>query len=104
MGPIFNSTVEDWDVHLRVIANFWSKALLATERYNGSPFPLHMNLPLELAHFERWLALFEETAKATLPAEYVPEAVAKARHMAEAFKAGMFIFVDKDGRLSRRPA
>ena len=104
LGPIFNNAVHDWDGHLRIISNFWSKALLATHRYSGSPFPLHMNLPLELEHFERWLSLFEETAKAALPAEYAAKAIAKARHMAEAFKAGIFIFVDKDGRPSRRPA
>jgi len=50
------------DVHLRVIANF-VEVLLQTDRYNGSPFVLHMNLPIELEHFERWLVLFEETVK-----------------------------------------
>lgn len=90
LGPIFNGTVQDWDGHLRIISNFWSKALLATDRYSGSPFPLHMNLPVEPEHFERWLALFEETARATLPAEYAAKSIAKARHMAEAFKAGLF--------------
>jgi hemoglobin len=62
-----------------------------------------VNLPLEPEHFERWLSLFDETAKAALPAEYAAKAIAKARHMAESFKAGMFIFVDKDGAPSRRP-
>jgi len=28
LGPIFNSTVKEWDVHLQVITNFWSKVLL----------------------------------------------------------------------------
>ena len=37
LGPIFNSTVVDWDLHLHVIANFWSKALLQTDRYNARP-------------------------------------------------------------------
>lgn len=103
LGPIFNSAVEDWDIHLRVVADFWSKALLKTERYTGSPFPFHMKMPVEPEHFERWLALFEETAKTTLPAEYAAKAIAKARHMAESFKAGIFIFVDKDGRPARHP-
>ncbi|VTZ23778.1 Hemoglobin (fragment) [Methylocella tundrae] len=103
LGPIFNSAIEDWDVHLRIVADFWSKALLKTERYTGSPFPLHMKMPVELEHFERWLALFEETAKATLPAEYGAKAIAKVRHMAESFKAGIFIFVDKNGRPARHP-
>ncbi|HUI22472.1 MAG TPA: group III truncated hemoglobin [Methylocella sp.] len=101
LGPIFNATVLDWDTHLRVVADFWSKALLRTDRYSGSPFVHHMNLPVELEHFERWLSLFEETVKTTLPSEYAATALAKARHMAESFKAGIFPFVDKHGRPAR---
>jgi hemoglobin len=103
LGPIFNSTVVDWDVHLCIIANFWSKALLQTDRYNGSPFVLHMNLPIEPEHFDRWLALFEETVKTTLPADYAAKALAKARHMGESFKAGIFPFVDCHGKPARHP-
>lgn len=103
LGPIFNARVDDWDVHLKVVANFWSKALLGTDRYNGSPFVVHMNLPVEIEHFNRWLALFEETAKAKLPPELAVKALAKANHMAESFKAGIFPFVGPDGEPARRP-
>lgn len=103
LGPIFNAKVDDWDVHLRVVTNFWSKALLGTERYNGSPFVVHMNLPIELDHFSRWLALFEETAKDTLPPDLAAKALAKANHMAESFKAGIFPFAGPDGAPSRHP-
>jgi hemoglobin len=103
LGPIFNQTVVDWDVHLHVVANFWSKALLQTDRYSGSPFVHHIHLPIELEHFERWLALFEETVKTTLPVEYAAKALAKARHMSESFKAGIFPFVDKNGMPARHP-
>lgn len=103
LGPIFNSTVEDWDVHLRVIADFWSKVLLQTDRYNGSPFVLHRNLPVELEHFDRWLSLFEASVQSRLPPPYAEKALAKARHMAESFKAGIFPFLDKSGRPSRHP-
>jgi hemoglobin len=102
LGPIFNSTVEDWDVHLRVIADFWSKVLLQTDRYTGSPFVLHRNLPVELEHFDRWLTLFETTVRSNLPAPHAEKALVKARHMAESFKAGIFPLVDKSGRPSRR--
>jgi hemoglobin len=104
LGPVFNAKVEDWDVHMRVIANFWSKALLGTDRYNGSPFVVHANLPVEVEHFSRWLALFEETAKTTMPPELAAKALAKAQHMAASFKAGIFPFVGSDGQPSRRPA
>lgn len=103
LGPIFNDTVEDWDVHLRVIADFWSKVLLQTDRYNGSPFVLHRNLPVELEHFDRWLSLFETTVRSTLPPHHAEKALAKARHMAESFKAGIFPFPGENGRPSRHP-
>ncbi|WP_091680352.1 group III truncated hemoglobin [Methylocapsa palsarum] len=103
LGPIFNKVILDWDVHLRLIEKFWSKALLMTDDYTGSPFVHHMKLPVELEHFERWLSLFEEAADATLPAEYTKKAIAKARHMAESFKAGIFPFLDKNGKPARHP-
>jgi hemoglobin len=103
LGPIFNDKVEDWDVHLRIVADFWSRALLGTDRYQGKPFVVHAHLPVELEHFDRWLALFEETARATMPAVLAGKAIDKARHVAASFEAGIFPFVDKDGKPARRP-
>lgn len=103
LGPIFNAVVEDWDVHLRVVANFWSKALLQTDRYSGHPYVHHVKLPIELEHFGIWLKLFSETAKETLPAELADKAIAKANHMAESFREGLFPFQDKDGKPARHP-
>jgi hemoglobin len=103
LGPIFNAAVDDWDVHLRVVANFWSKVLLQTDRYSGHPYVAHVKLPIELEHFGIWLRLFAETAKATLPPEFAEKAIAKAHHMAESFRSGMFPFQDQNGRPSRCP-
>jgi hemoglobin len=103
LGPIFAAEVHDWDTHLRVVQNFWSHALLGTDRYKGHPFSAHRNLPVELAHFERWLTLFGETAKATLPPDLAAKAEAKANHMAMSFKAGLFPFIGPDGQPSRHP-
>lgn len=103
LGPIFEGTVEDWDVHLRVVADFWSKVLLQTDRYSGHPYVVHRNLPVELEHFDRWLSLFEATVRETLPAGYAEKALGKAHHMAESFRAGIFPFVDRQGRPSRLP-
>jgi len=103
LGPIFFAQVDDWDIHLRVVANFWSKVLLKTDRYSGHPYVHHVNLPIEPRHIEHWLELFTETANATLPTNYAEAAVAKALMMGESFKAGIFPFVDKDGKPSRHP-
>ncbi len=104
LGPIFASTVHDWEVHYRIVADFWSRALLGTERYKGHPFPLHTKLPIEPEHFDRWLALFTLATETHLPPELAEKAMAKARHMAESFKAGIFPFADAQGQPSRLPA
>jgi len=103
LGPVFNHMIRDWDSHLALVQNFWSRALLGTKRYDSSPFLSHANLPIEPEHFVRWLELFAATAKASLPPELAEKACAKANHMAESFKAGLFPFVDAQGRPSRQP-
>src|SRR5579884_2669717 len=62
IGPIFNREVGDWDEHLAKLCDFWSSVLLMTGRFHGQPMAVHVRIP-EIApeHFERWLALFEET-------------------------------------------
>jgi hemoglobin len=103
LKPVFDVSVTDWEHHFSKIQDFWSRALLGTERYSGFPFPVHMQLPVEPEHFSRWLALFEETASETLKPELAGQAIEKARHMATCFQSGIFPFVGKDGRPSRLP-
>ncbi|MCW5624206.1 MAG: group III truncated hemoglobin [Burkholderiales bacterium] len=63
LGPIFNAHVADWNHHLGQITDFWSGVLRGTGRFTGAPMPKHMALPdLTAALFQRWLALFRETA------------------------------------------
>ena len=90
LRPIFEATIQDWDSHHRIVENFWSRTLLNTDSYHGSPYPLHARLPIQPEHFDRWLALFRETALEVLPADAAEKAIARAEHMAESFKAGMF--------------
>ena len=66
LSRVFAVSVADWERRLAKCQDFWSRALLGTERYSGFPFPVHMQLPVEPEHFSRWLALFEETATETL--------------------------------------
>lgn len=103
LGPVF-AAIPNLDEHLVIVGNFWSKSLLHTERYEGLPFAVHINLPIEPAHFTRWLELFVETARETLPEAQAEQAVAKATHMSECFQSGLFPFRDSEGRPSRHPA
>jgi hemoglobin len=90
LRPIFEATIHDWEAHHRVVVDFWSRILLNTDRYRGSPYPAHAGLPIGPEHFDRWLTLFREAAQEVLPADAAELAIARAEHMAEAFKAGMF--------------
>lgn len=103
LGPVFVNSIPDLDGHMQIVRNFWSKSLLGTERYEGQPFAAHVKLPVEPEHFERWLKLFAETARETLPQTQAEQAVAKATHMTQCFQSGLFPFMGPDGRPSRSP-
>jgi hemoglobin len=90
LRPIFETAIHDWAEHLRIVEDFWSRTLLGTNRYKGSPYAAHVFLPLRPEHFDRWLALFREAARETLPLAAAEQAIGRAEHMAESFKAGMF--------------
>lgn len=90
LGPVFAAEVDDWDHHHLVIRAFWSRVLLGTDRYGGSPYPVHVRLPVKPEHFERWLALFRDAAVEFLPPEAAQVAIGKAEMMAASFKAGLF--------------
>jgi hemoglobin len=66
LGPVFNDVAAvDWDLHLPKLTAFWCRALLGIEGFQGNPYARHAAVhavsPLTLAHFERWLELFERT-------------------------------------------
>lgn len=90
LGPVFEAAIDDWDGHLARIRDFWSHHLLGTGHHGGHPFMAHAVLPIEPAHFDRWLALFAETAAELLPPPFQERALARANHMAASFKVGMF--------------
>ncbi len=86
LGPIFSRVVEDWEVHLLRMVDFWSSVLLTTGRYKGRPVPKHMPLNLEPAHFERWLRIFGETAHEICPPAAAALFMQKAKLIAESLQ------------------
>ena len=71
LGPFFAATIPDWQEHLATVGAFWSRALLGTDRYRGCVMGAHTHLRMAPAHFDRWMALFEQSARETLsPAGY----------------------------------
>jgi hemoglobin len=89
IGPIFNRAVADWEHHIGQIAAFWSSMLLGTRGYNGRPMRPHLLLGLEPQHFDRWLALFEATARELFSEEVAMAFISRARRIADSFELGI---------------
>jgi hemoglobin len=90
LGPIFEREVADWDAHLAKLCDFWSSVLLMTGRFDGRPMAAHARAgDIGPAHFARWLALFEVTARAVWPAQAADLAVAKARQIGDSLQLGI---------------
>jgi hemoglobin len=89
IGPIFNAIVGDWPHHLATLKDFWSTVLLTTGRYKGDPMMTHLQLPLDPDHFDRWLALFAETANEVLPPAHAATVIEKSQRIAQNFKLGI---------------
>jgi hemoglobin len=89
IGPIFNAIIDDWPYHLDLLKDFWSTVLLTTGRYKGDPMMKHLQLPLDPQHFERWLALFAETAHEVLSPAHAATIIAKSNRIAQNFQAGV---------------
>jgi hemoglobin len=89
LGPIFEARIEDWEPHLERMCAFWSSVALMSGRYHGSPMTKHLPLPVDADHFDRWLALFEETAREICPPEATAHFVERARRIAESLELGI---------------
>jgi hemoglobin len=89
IGPIFNTAVGDWEHHIANIAAFWSSIILRTGRYDGRPMRPHLMLPLAGEHFDRWLMLFESTARELFADEIAVVFIDRARRIADSFEMGI---------------
>jgi hemoglobin len=82
LGPVFEAHVEDWDLHLARMQDFWSSALLRTGRYSGRPVERHRSIAgITAGHFDRWIELFEETVRDLCPPRQADAFLVRARRM-----------------------
>ena len=90
IGPIFNAQVDDWPEHLAKLCDFWSAVVLRTRRFEGHPMRAHLLLADQIRpeHFDRWLDLFEATAREVVP-QAAPVFAGRARMIADSFEFGL---------------
>ena len=105
IGPVFAARIADWEPHLARMCAFWSSVALMTGRYHGQPMQKHLPLPVDAAHFDRWLALFEATARELCPAAAADHFIKRARRIAESLELGIAggqgVLLQKGERLHR---
>lgn len=91
LAPVFEARIAEWEPHLQRMCAFWSSVALLTGRYHGQPMPKHMPLPIDARHFDRWLALFEATARELCPPAAAAHFIDRARNIAEALEMGVAV-------------
>lgn len=99
LGPIFFSRNNgDWGNHLAKMKLFWSSVLLKTGKYKGQPVVKHNAIEeLKSQDFERWLIMFEKTAKEAFAEDAVPLVMETARRIANS------LWLAKFGKIGDRP-
>lgn len=99
LGPVFNAAISDWPEHLEKLSAFWSSVMLTSGRYKGNPMAAHLKhrQSIDPRMFQRWLALWRETAQETLNDKGAADVIAKAERIAESLQFGMFLRLDGMG-------
>jgi hemoglobin len=89
IGPVFEARIADWEPHLQRMCQFWSSVALMSGRYHGSPMVKHLPLPVDAAHFDRWLELFRQTVRELCPPAAQVHFIERAERIAESLEMGI---------------
>ncbi len=89
LGPVFEARIADWPPHLARMCHFLSSVVLMTGRYHGRPMQAHAPLPVGAQHFDRWLSLFEATAREVCPPAAAALFIEKAGMIAQGLELGV---------------
>jgi hemoglobin len=96
LGPVFDRAIADWVPHLETMRRFWSSVMLTSGRYKGNPVAVHHRVQgIDIALFDRWLALFDETCREMFDAELTASFNDKAVRIAESLKLALFYRPDR---------
>jgi hemoglobin len=91
LGPVFNAAIDDWEPHLARMVKFWSTTMLGTKSFQGNVYGKHMALPgVQPKHFQRWLALFQQTVDRLFEPAVAEEFRLVASRIAQSLQYGFF--------------
>ncbi len=91
IGYIFNENIGmDWSHHLPRMYSFWSLVLLDEPGYTGNTVSKHIELdkktPLEEAHYNKWVELWNSTVDSLYRGPKADEAKKRAMLMKDLIK------------------
>ena len=86
LGPVFTRRVGPfprggWPVHIARLEGFWRAVTGGPSAYRGQPGAAHRDLGIGAEHFDRWLALWEETLREQLDPPGAEALLTLARRM-----------------------
>ena len=91
LGPVFNTIIgDDWSGHLPVMYTFWESVVFGLGGYKGQAVAKHVEIdkkmPLDDAHFQHWIALWNTTVDALFAGPNADLAKSKANLMLQLIK------------------
>ncbi|MBL7802475.1 MAG: group III truncated hemoglobin [Saprospiraceae bacterium] len=91
IGYIFNEVARvNWPEHLPRMYAFWEFLLLSHDTYRGNPlekhWPVHEKSPFTAEHFDRWVALFQQSVDELFAGPRAQDAKFRAFAIAETWK------------------
>lgn len=102
LGPVFAGKITDWGPHLKQMCAFWSSVALLTGVYHGRPMQKHVTLPIDGAHFDRWLELFRGAAQDLCPPAAAAHFIERAEQIAQSLEGGVATVAGKPLRRGER--
>ena len=96
LGPIFNTVIKDWDLHLILLTDFWESNLFFNKTYYGDPIQKHIEVDARFEgkinelHFGTWINLWHQTIDDLYKGETANIAKNRARNMATFIHISMF--------------
>lgn len=88
LGPVFHDRLRDhWEPHLVKMYAFWNAVLFGAVGYVGNPFGSHATLPVNAAHFQQWLFLFNSTIDGLFDGPVANDAKRRGAIMAATFQS-----------------
>ena len=93
----FKHAIGNWPVHKQMFVKYWSKQILFTDTYDGSPLPAHIHVDnmydrrFKKEHFEEWGQLWKETVNELFEGSKAKLAKEAGENMAKNIYLKMFV-------------